>query len=94
MGSKNVGVVAALAKRMTEQRLPRAVALKDRVDRGQLLNDLDLAFLQEVLEDGRRMASIVEKDERLVDLAGRMLRLYREILDKALQNEQAANKGT
>jgi hypothetical protein len=94
MGSKNAGVVAALAKRMTEQRLPRAVALKDRVDRGQLLNDLDLAFLQEVLEDGRRMASIVEKDERLVDLAGRMLRLYREILDKALQNEQAANKGT
>jgi hypothetical protein len=78
---------------MTEQRLPRAVALKDRVDRGQLLNDLDLAFLQEVLEDGRRMASIVEKDERLLDLAGRMLRLYREILDKALQNEQA-DKGT
>ena len=88
--SKESGVIAALATRMTEDRLPRALALKERVDAGALLTDLDLAFLQQVLEDAGRMHSIMKSDERVLEVAGRMLQLYREISDKALQNEQAA----
>ena len=87
--SKETGVITALATRMTEQRLPRALALRARIDRGEVLNDLDLAFLQEVLDDARRMGPIMEKDPRVHDIAARMLQLYREIIDKALQNERA-----
>jgi hypothetical protein len=88
--TKQSGVIAALAKRMTEERLPRALALKERVDRGEVLTDLDLAFLQQVLDDARGMGSVVKSDPRVHDVAGRMLQLYREITDKALENQQAA----
>lgn len=86
--SQKSGTIAVLAKRMTEERLPRAVAIKDKVDQGELLTDLDLAFLQQVVDDARRMGSVVKSDPRALDVAGRMLQLYREIMDKALQNEQ------
>ncbi len=35
---KETGVIAVLAKRMVEERLPKALALKERVDRGEVLN--------------------------------------------------------
>ena len=40
--SKTSGLIAVLAKRMVEERLPKALALKERVDRGESLNELDL----------------------------------------------------
>lgn len=87
--SKKTGVAVALAKRMTEERLPRALAIKERVDRGEALTDLDLAFLEQVLADARGMGSLMKDDPRVLDIGGRMLELYREIMDKALHNEQA-----
>jgi hypothetical protein len=87
--TRKTGVVAVLAKRMTEERLPRALAIKERVDRGEELNDLDLAFLEQVLADARGMGALMESDPKVHDVAGRMLQLYREITNKALQNQQA-----
>ena len=49
--SKEIGVFAVLAKRMVEERLPKALALKERVDHGEVLNELDVAFLEQVIAD-------------------------------------------
>jgi hypothetical protein len=87
--SKETGVLVALARRMTDERLPKALALKERVDRGQVLNELDLRFLEQVVEDTRRIQPILESNPRAKEVAGRMLQLYREITQKALQNEEA-----
>ena len=87
--SKETGLIAVLAKRMVEERLPKALALKERVDRGELLNDLDLAFLQQVVTDANSMPANVKDDPRVREIAGRMLQLYKEITTKALENETA-----
>lgn len=87
--SKETGVLAALARRMTDERLPKALALKERVDRGEVLSDLDLAFLEQVVQDARKLQPILDRNPRAKDIAGRMLQLYREITQKALENEQA-----
>lgn len=87
--SKETGVLTALARRMTDERLPKALALKERVDRGEVLNDLDLAFLEQVVQDARKLQPILDRNPRAKDVAGRMLQLYREITRKALENEQA-----
>jgi hypothetical protein len=88
--SKDAGVIAVLAKRMVEERLPKALAMKDRVDKGGVLNDLDLAFLEQIVEDSGQLRPLMEKDPRVKELAGQMLHLYREITDKALENEKKA----
>jgi len=87
--SKDLGVIAVLAKRMVEERLPKALAMKARVDKGGLLNDLDLAFLEQVVKDAGQIRPMMEKDPRVREVAGQMLQLYKEITDKALANEKA-----
>ena len=85
--SKDLGTIAVLAKRMVEERLPRALALKARVDKGEVLNDLDLAFLEEVVAGARQNWELL-KDPRVLEVAGRMTQLYKEITEKALENEK------
>ena len=86
--SKDLGTLAVLAKRMVEERLPKALAIKARVDKGEVLNDLDLAFLDEVVAGARQNWELL-KDPRVLEVAGQMTQLYREITTKALANEQA-----
>ena len=90
--SKDAGVIAVLAKRMVEERLPKALAMKERVDKGGVLNDLDLAFLEQIVKDSGQLRPLMEKDPRVKELAGQMLQLYRQITEKALENEKNAPK--
>jgi len=87
--SKDVGVIAVLATRMVEERLPKALALKERIDKGGVLNDLDLAFLEQIVADAAHVRPLMEKDPRVLEVAGRMVQLYKEITEKALENEKA-----
>ena len=86
--SKELGVMAVLAKRMVEERLPKALALKERVDRGETLNGLDLNFLEQVVTDANAVIPMMKDDPRVAQISARMLQLYKEITTKALENEQ------
>jgi len=88
--SKELGVIAVLAKRMTEERLPKALALKERIDRGGVLSEVDLTFLEQVLADARQIKPLMHKDPKVLEVAGRMVELYGEITAKALENEKKA----
>ena len=85
--SKDAGVIAVLAKRMVEERLPKALAMKARVDKGEALNDLDLAFLEQIVADAGQIRPLMN-DPRVLEVAGRMVTLYKEITEKALENEK------
>jgi hypothetical protein len=89
---KDLGVIAVLAKRMVEERLPKALALKERVDRGEVLNELDLAFLEQVVADANAARPLMKDNPRVADVAGRMMQLYKEITTKALENESAPKR--
>lgn len=83
------GVLAVLVQRLETQRLPRALEIKDRLDRGERLTDADMRFLQEILEDAKGIAPLVSKQPEVQTLASRVTSLYSEITAKALENEKA-----
>jgi len=85
----DTGVLAALIQRLESQRLPKLLALKEEVDKGQRLSDHDLHFLQEVLTDAQHVAPMVAKHPELAILASKLTTLYREITETALANEKA-----
>lgn len=89
---KELGVYAVLAKRMVEERLPKALAMKERVDRGEKLNDLDMNFLEQIVADARQIMPILKDDRSATQVGARMLQLYNEITAKALENEQGGGK--
>lgn len=88
MSQQDEGLVEVILERFNTQRLPRALALKEKVDRGEKLDDFDLDFLQEILADAQKIHSFVDRHPEYQDLAARSISLYKEISDKALENEK------
>ena len=77
-----------LLDRLNNFRLPRALALKERIDAGEKLGDHDLKFLQRVLEDSAQAQALAAKHPEIQPLIGRLASLYGDIIRKALENEQ------
>lgn len=87
--SKDAGVIQAVIERLQSQRLPLALSLKEKVDRGESLTDSDIDFLQGVFQDAQRVLPLVDRRPDLQSLAGKMINLYKQITDQALENEKA-----
>ena len=90
--SNDQGILSVLAKRLVDERLPKAIALKEKVDQGNVLEDRDIAFLEQVLADSRSIPLSVRDDPQFQDIGVRMLNLYSEITSKALENEKAQQR--
>jgi len=84
------GTIIALLDRFRLQRLPVTLALKEKVDGGQKLDDADLDFLSQVFDDMRDVAPIMERHPELNELVAKISALYNEITSKALANEQGS----
>jgi hypothetical protein len=82
------GTIQVLLDRMNNWRLPRALAMKERVDRGEKLTDHDMKFLQAVFEDSGQAQALVSKHPELKPLVEKLIGLYGHITQKALENEQ------
>jgi hypothetical protein len=90
---KDIGVLTALAQRLTNTGLPKALELKERVDRGEVLDDRDLDFLDNLFSQVGEIKPLIDRNPEYQDIAGRMMQLYKEITTKALANE-SAQKGS
>ena len=88
--SRDPGVIQALVERLNSQRLPRALELKKKVDAGEVLGEYDLSFLESVFHDAETIKPLVGRNPEYQQLVARAIHLYKEILDKAMENEKKA----
>jgi hypothetical protein len=86
---KDAGTLAALMLRLEEVRLPRAMRLLEKVNRGGLLSDRDIRFLKRVYEDSRANEALLDRHPEYDKLMCRCLSLYTEIINKGIENEKA-----
>ena len=87
---KDAGIMEVLLERFEKQRLPRALALKEKVDKGESLDEWDTTYLEEVLEDAHQVKTLIDKHPEYQDLYTRAVHLYKEITEKALQNAKGS----
>jgi hypothetical protein len=88
--SEDAGIVTVLIQRFEGERLPRALDLKEKVDRGETLNDNDIAFLEQIFADANKLGPLLDRHDEYHKLVAQAINLYKEITDKALQNEKSA----
>lgn len=84
------GLIFVLMERFEKIRLPRALSLKEKVDGGAVLDEYDIAFLEEVFSDSNKIKPLLDRHPEYQELATRVLTLYGEITEKALENEKSS----
>jgi len=83
----DAGVIQVLLNRFNEQRLPRALLMKEKVERGETLEKFEVDYLAEVLVDVRAIHGLIERHPEYQEIVTKGLNLYKEITEKALANE-------
>jgi hypothetical protein len=83
------GVLQATLDRFNNHRLPRALALKEQVDRGEKLYDVDIKFLADVAADMHTLKGFLGRHPEYEPLVVKGISLYTEITEKAIANEKA-----
>ena len=86
--SNDVGVLTVLVERLEKHRLPRALAIKDKVDRGERLDEWDTDYLEKIIADAQQVLGLIDKHPEYKGLYARVADLYEDITRKALENEQ------
>ncbi len=87
-----LGVITTVLERLEKQRLPQALAIKEKVDRGDILEDFDIDFLKEIFADAQNNMPYVQNHPEYQQLAAQLAHLYHEITEKALENQADKEK--
>ena len=87
-------VLTALLINFEKHRLPRALNMKEKVDKGSLLTDWDVAFLQQAIAEANRAKISVDRHPEFQAVYAHAVRLYDEITVQALKNEQLSDSDT
>jgi hypothetical protein len=87
---KEDGVILALIDRFEKQRLPRLKILKEKVESGELLSDVDIDFLDKVIHDAQQSKLLIDRHPEWKEFCANVVHLYETITEKALENEQGS----
>jgi hypothetical protein len=86
---KDTGIISALLQRLDTELLPSILELRKKVDSGERLSDGDIYYLHHALADARdaRLQPLLERHPEYRSLVGSLFSLYRQVIDRALENE-------
>jgi hypothetical protein len=87
---KDKGLLMVLLERFNKQRLPRVLALKKKVDSGEVLDDYDHKYMEDIQKDASEVMLIIKRNPEYKDLAANIINLYKEIIEKDIENRKKA----
>jgi hypothetical protein len=86
---RHTGILQSLMQEFEQHRLPRLLRLKDKVDRGEAINEIDIEFLCRELKDASLTMHLTVVYPELQEFCLSMVHLCKEICDEALENEKS-----
>ena len=84
----DTGLIEVLLERLEKQRLPKLLAIKEKVDGGHSLDDFDVDFLEKAMADARSFIPVIDRHPEYQQLAAKVMELYKTISEKALEIEK------
>lgn len=83
----DIGVILVVLDRFERQRLPWLSDMQQKMDHGEPLNEFDIEYLSEALEDIRYFIPYMERNPEYKPLFARVIHYYKLITDRALTVE-------
>ena len=87
---RELGIVQAVLKDFNENKLPRVLDIKRRVDNGEKINSDDINLLDDLIEMSQGSEKFVEDHPDFAELIVRAADLYHYISSKALEIEKSS----
>lgn len=84
----HIGVIQSLVMEYEQHRLPRIFRLKDKIDRGEVISDVDLEYLCKELKDASLAMHLTAYYPELQDFCLIMSHLCKDICSGALENQK------
>lgn len=84
----HIGVIQSLVMEYEQHRLPRIFRLKDKIDRGEVINDIDLDYICKQLKDASLAMHLTVHYPELQDFCLIMGHLCKDICEGALENQK------
>ncbi|MDF2181691.1 hypothetical protein [Neptuniibacter sp. CAU 1671] len=88
------GSAAVIVLHFEEKLLPKAFDLRDRLDQGERLNDVDIAFLNQLLGQVHNLQTLAHSEPKIQRFAAGVVSLYHELTRAALINQGGASNDT
>lgn len=85
--SDEIGIITAFAEELEKHSIPRALAVKKRVEGGDTLNEIDIMHFEQMLANASSMMPMLKHHPEYQKLITELASLYHEISEHALQNE-------
>ncbi len=85
---EHAGVLQSLLQEFERHRLPRILRLKDKVDRGEAINQVDFEFLCKEVNDACITKHLIVNYPELEEFCLRVGHMFKELCDKAVENEK------
>ncbi len=90
--STDAGTIQVLVEQLEKRELPRLLSMKEKVEAGEVLADFEIEFLDQVIKDANTTKPLLDRHPEWQPLAAKVFALYKEITERALENQNAANK--
>ena len=84
----DAGEIVTLLERLEKLRLPRLLAIQEKVDAGEPLGDLELQFMERAIADVQDILPIIDRHPEYQQITTQVISLYKDISEKALQLEK------
>ena len=89
--NKNKVMMSVLLERMAKRRLPRLIDIREKLGENKKLDRYDIEFLEKVFRETQENQHFIENaEEQLKTICLKIMSLYKEITEKALENENKA----
>ena len=85
---EHAGVMQSLLQEFERHHLPRILRLKDKVDRGEAINEVDFEFLCKEVNDACTTKHLIVNYPELEEFCLRVGHMFKELCDKAVENEK------
>ncbi len=86
--TRHLGIIQSLLQEFEQHRLPRLLRLKEKVDRGEVINDVDFEFLCKEIKDACMTKHLTVNFPELEEFCLHVGHLFKELCDEAVENER------